>query len=260
MAKEEASYQQQLLEHIIDKSNLEEYFFLVLKPNLASAALGLHIFTAICCFLILIIILKRRNVSSSPRRDRRGSGTDPNTDPESGLGPGLGTGIGTGIGIGMSSDPVDKSLKSFRELQTQFSSAATGQRKTTTTTTAGQSIMTASQSQMSPQGPQGQVVQPIALNTVRPKGQSGKPNSHLLKQSEMPGAGVGPGGIPYIQQTLFPPTLGPAGQPSPTALTLFGAVPLPPDMRLRCLQEAMEQVALSQTERQQAFQTQQERD
>ena len=100
MAKEEASYQQQLLEHIIDKSNLEEYFFLVLKPNLASAALGRHIFTAICCFLILIIILKRRNVSSSPRRDRRGSGTDPNTDPESGLGPGLGTGIGTGIGIG----------------------------------------------------------------------------------------------------------------------------------------------------------------
>ena len=55
-------------------------------------------------------------------------------------------------------------------------------------------------------------------------------------------------------------TLGPAGQPSPTALTLFGALPLPTGMRLRCLQEAMEQVALSQTEHQQASQTQQERD
>ena len=98
MAKEEANYQQQLLEHIIEKSNLQEYFFLILSPNLASAALGLHVFTAICCFLILIITLRRRNVSNSSRRDRRGSGTEPDTDPESGLGPGLGPGLGTGIG------------------------------------------------------------------------------------------------------------------------------------------------------------------
>ena len=82
MAKEEANYQQQLLEHIIEKSNLQEYFFLILSPNFASAALGLHVFTAICCFLILIITLKRRNVSNSSRRDTRGSGTEPDTDPE----------------------------------------------------------------------------------------------------------------------------------------------------------------------------------
>ena len=102
MAKEEASYQQQLLEHIIDKSNLEEYFFLVLKPNLASAALGLHIFTAFCCFLVLAILLKRGNVSNNPNRNRRGS-RNPGPDPESGLGPGIesGTGTGTESGIGI---------------------------------------------------------------------------------------------------------------------------------------------------------------
>ena len=103
MAEEEASYQQQLLEHIIEKSNLEEYFFLVLKPNLASAALGLHIFTAFCCFLVLAILLKRGNVSNNSNRNRRGSRTDPGSDPESGLGPGIesGTGTGTESGIGI---------------------------------------------------------------------------------------------------------------------------------------------------------------
>ena len=103
----------------------------------------------------------------------------------------------------MSSDPVDMSWKSFQELQTQFSSAATGQRKTPTTT-AGQLIMTASQSQMNLQGPQGQVAQPIEANTIRPKGQSEGQTSHLLKQSEMPGAEVGPGGYHTSNKPSFP--------------------------------------------------------